>query len=97
PALPAVGCEIEPCPGADTWDFRLSYSRDGAFISLVMSIAGAAAFRLWSSDGTVLQSSDSQPRAMSTWSGTGFYFADGKGIEVVRAGITSLFLPGVAW
>src|SRR6266550_682478 len=42
PALPAVGCEIEPCPGADTWDFRLSYSRDGAFISLVMSIAGAA-------------------------------------------------------
>jgi hypothetical protein len=97
PALPAVGCEYEPCPGADTWDFRLSYSPDGAFISLVMSIAGASAFRLWSSDGKVLQSSDSQPRGMSTWSGAGFYFPDAKGIEVIRAASTSLFLSGVSW
>jgi len=97
PALPVTGCEYEPCPGADTWDFRLSYSPDGAYISLVMSIAGANAFRLWSSEGTVLQSSDSQSYSMSTWSGTGFYFPDAKGIEVLRDGVTSLFLPNVAW
>ncbi len=97
PALPTVGCEYDPCSGADTWDFRLAYSPNGAFISLVMSIAGANAFRLWSSDGALLMSSDSASRPMSTWSGTGFYFPDGKGIEVLRDGVTSGFLPAVAW
>jgi hypothetical protein len=95
PALPVVGCESQFC--GDTWDFRLSYSPDGAYISLVESIANVNAFRLWSSDGKLLVSSDSASRSMSVWSDHSFYFLGGKGVDMWREGITTSFLPGVNW
>jgi hypothetical protein len=97
PAVPAVGCQNQPCPGADTWDFKLSYSPDGAYISLVLNLPGVTSFRLWSSDGKLALSSDSQSRSMSTWSGNALYFPDGNGIEMLRNGTTSSFLPGLSW
>lgn len=98
PAVPAVGCEtIANCFGADTWDFKLSYSPDGAFISLVTSVANVSVFRLWSSIGKLLKTSDSQSPFMSAWSGHSLYFRDAKGVEVWRDGVVSSFLPGVAW
>ena len=95
PALPVVGCESQFC--GDTWDFRLSYSPDGASISLVESIANVNSFRLWSSDGKLLISSDSGARSMSAWSGHSFYFPGAKGVDMWREGITTSFLPGVNW
>jgi dipeptidyl aminopeptidase/acylaminoacyl peptidase len=95
PAIPVTGCESQFC--GDNWDLRLSYSPDGAFISLVEEIAGVHAFRLWSSDGTLLISSDSAARSMSTWSGHNFYFPGAKGVEMWRDGVTTSFLPGVTW
>jgi Tol biopolymer transport system component len=97
PAVPVVGCETEPCPGADSWDFRLFYSPDGAYVSMVLSLANVNAFRRWSADGKLLVSSNSQSRSMSTWSGSGFYFRDAQGVEVEANGATASFLPGVAW
>jgi hypothetical protein len=100
-SLPGGGCgdcqTISNC-GISNWlDFRLLYSPDGNLISLVTTGFGNSAFRLWSSDGSLLGSSDAQGLTMSAWSGTGLYFRDAKGVEVWRAGTISLFLPGVAW
>ena len=95
PALPVVGCESQFC--GDTWDFGLSYSPDGASISLVESIANVNSFRLWSSDGKLLISSDSEARSMSAWSGHSFYFPGPKGVDMWREGITTSFLPAVSW
>jgi hypothetical protein len=95
PNTPVVGCESQFC--GEDWDFRLSYSPDGAFISLVESIAGVSAFRLWSSDGKLLISSDSAARSMSTWSSHTFYFPGAKGVDMWRDGVTTSFLPGVTW
>lgn len=96
PALPVTGCESQFCSGIN-WDIRLSYSPDGAYISLVEAIAGVSTFRLWSSDGKLLVSSDSGARSMSTWSGHTFYFPGANGVDTWRDGITSSFLPGVIW
>jgi len=95
PTVPVTGCESQFC-GQD-WDLRLSYSPDGAFISLVESIAGVSAFRLWSSDGTVIISSNSGANAMSTWSGDAFYFPGADGVDLWRDGTRSSFLAGVTW
>ena len=97
PAIPAIGCESQFCPIADTLDIRVSYSPDGGSISLVASVLKVNVFRLWSSDGKVLSSSDSQARSMSTWSGNSLYFRDAGGVEMWRDGTTSPFLPGVVW
>lgn len=97
PAMPAVGCETQFCSLTDAWDFRLSYSPDGSSISLVDSVLSVNVFRLWTSGGKVLNSSDSQSRFMSVWSGSSLYFRDAKGVEVWRDGVTSSFLPGLAW
>lgn len=98
PAGGPVGCEtVANCPGADAWEFLVSYSPDGTLISLVNSIANISVFRLWTSDGKVLKTSDSQSPFMSAWSGRSLYFRDAKGVEVWRDGTVSSFLPGVAW
>jgi hypothetical protein len=74
----------------------LSYSPDGAFISVVQS--GISSFlRVWTADGRVLSSSDAQGTSMSIWSGGSLYFHDSKGVEVWRDGVVSTFLPGIAW
>jgi hypothetical protein len=93
PAIPAVGCEYDPCPD---WDLRLLYSPDGTRISLVYYIAKSV-FRIWTSDGKLLKADDSQLTSMSVWSGNGMYFASAKGVQVWRAGVTSNFLPAVGW
>ena len=90
----SVGCESQSC--ADAWDSRLSYSPDGASISLLRNISSFV-FRIWTSDGKLVKSFDSQQATMSAWSGKSLYFRDDKGVEVWRDGAVSLFLPGVAW
>jgi hypothetical protein len=92
------GCEsIEGCAIANSLDFRLSYSPDGALISLVLSGFGKSVFRIWSSDGTLVMSSDSEGATMSVWSGGGLYFRGAGGVKVWRGGSVSTFLPGVVW
>jgi hypothetical protein len=92
------GCEsIAGCGIANSIDYRLSYSPDGAFISMVFNGFGKSVFRIWSSDGKPLESGDSQEFTMSAWSGSGLYFRDAQGVAVWRAGNTSIFLPGVVW
>jgi Tol biopolymer transport system component len=96
--VPAVGCEqIANCYGADTWDSSISRSPDGAYISLVTSIANVSVFRIWKADGTLIKSSDSNSPFMTVWSGSSLYFRDARGVEVWRDGVVSTFLPGVAW
>jgi hypothetical protein len=96
PAVPGVGCEsVAGCP-TDTWDVQLQYSRDGGYVSFVNSIIKPA-FRLWSSDGKLLRSSDLKSEAMPVWSGRTLYFRDAKGVEMWRDGVVTLFLPGVQW
>lgn len=101
PAPGVGGCEVAPCPGpfqnpADNADFRVSYSPDGAFISVVQN--GIKSF-FWvgSAAGRVLKSSGSEVISMSAWSDGSLYFRDSTGVEVWRDGVTSKFLPGVAW
>jgi hypothetical protein len=100
PAVPAKGCGSQTC--ADRFDYRLSFSPDGAFISLVENWGGPG-FRLWSSDGTLIKSIDAtslagaDPPTMSAWSGKNLYFRDANGVEVWRDGVISSFLPGVKW
>jgi hypothetical protein len=99
PAGGVGGCEtIEGCAvAANSTDFRLAYSPDGATISLVSSGFGKSVFRLLSSDGKSLRSSDELGATMSTWSGDGLYYRDAAGVHVWRAGVVSTFLPGVTW
>lgn len=92
------GCEsIEGCAIANSIDFRLSYSPDGGFISLVLSGFAPAVFRIWTSDGRLLASRDAQGTTMSVWSGTGLYFRDVNGVNVWREGSVTAFLPAVVW
>ena len=89
------GCETQGC--ADRSDFRLSYSPDGRFISLVQSFGGPN-FRLWKSDGALLKSNNpGLAYRMSAWSGNSLYFVDANGVAVWRDGVVSSFLPGVFW
>jgi hypothetical protein len=93
------GCESQGC--ADDWEFRLRYSPNGAFISLIQWPPGE--FRIWTSGGNVLAGSDytstdpNSHRTMSAWSGNTFYFRDEKGVEMWRSGTESLLLAGVSW
>lgn len=92
------GCEdIAGCSLPNWLDFQLSYSPDGTLISLVVDTFSGTVFRIWTSSGTLLKSSDGQGATMSTWSGQSLYFRDAHGVEVWRDGVVSSFLPGVAW
>jgi hypothetical protein len=95
--MPAIlgGCETRSC--GDRSDFRLSYSQDGHFISLVQSFGGPN-FRLWSSDGKLLKSNEpGSSYGMSAWSGNGLYVVGANGVAVWRNAVASSFLPGVSW
>jgi hypothetical protein len=90
----ATGCESQSC--ADTWDVRLLYSPNGAYISFVQMLP-VAAFRIWTSAGKVLKSVDGGSATMSVWSGDTLYWRDSKGVETWRDGNEHLLLPGVSW
>ena len=101
PPLGVGGCETLPCPPAfqnpaDKWDFRLSYSPDGAHISVVQN-GISSFFRVWTSDGKLLSQSDVEGTTMSVWSGSSLYFRDATGVEVWHDGVISTFLGGVEW
>ncbi len=81
---------------ADTWDRKLLFSPNGAYVSLVQNIVQPI-FRVWSSDGKVIKSLDGDPATMSVWSGTGLYWRTDKGVVRWLEGSESLVLPGVAW
>jgi hypothetical protein len=94
PGPPSVfGCESQSC--ADTWDFRLSYSPDGASISLGLSVPGV--FGIWRADGTQELINVRASQTMTAWSGSSLYFRDAVGVERWRAGTQSLVLSGVVW
>jgi WD40 repeat protein len=101
PAIAVGGCEVAPCPGpfqnpGDTWDFRLAYSPDGNYISVVQS--GITSYlRIFTADGKQVAATDSQGTTMSVWSGNNFYFRDSVGVEVWRNGAVSTLLRGVSW
>ena len=98
PSSGVGGCEdIAGCAIANSVDFRLFYSPNGTYISLVSSGFGKSVFRIWSADGRLLKSSDSLGPTMSVWTGAGLYFRDAGGVTVWRAGAVSTFLPGVSW
>jgi hypothetical protein len=85
------------CSLSNWLDFQLTYSPDGNLISLVVDTFSGTFFRIWTSSGTLLKSSDGQGATMSTWSGQSLYFRDAKGVEVWHDGVVSSFLPSVAW
>jgi hypothetical protein len=89
-----TGCESQSC--ADTWDVKLLYSPNGAYISFVQMLP-VAAFRLWTSAGRVLKSVDGGSATMSVWSGDTLYWRDTKGVEIWRNGNEQLLLAGVSW
>jgi hypothetical protein len=93
PGLPSgFGCESQAC--ADGWDFHLSYSPDGRFITWAQSVTDV--FRMWTAAG--IDVTPSTPFVnMSVWSGANFYFEDSKEVKVWRNGVVSTFLPGVVW
>lgn len=93
PAIPEIGCEQRSC--GDSWDFRLLYSPNGAYISLV-ELPGAG-LRIWTSSGSVVKSIDGNSPTMSVWSGNTLYWRDDKGVEMWRGGSQSLLLAGVSW
>jgi hypothetical protein len=89
------GCETQAC--ADGSDFRLAYSQDGHFISLVQPWGGPN-FQLWNSDGKLLKSNvPGTGYRMSTWSANGLYAVGPDGVAVWRNAAVSSFLPGVSW
>jgi hypothetical protein len=93
PGLPSVfGCESQAC--GDSWAFNLSYSPDGRFITWAQNITDV--FRMWTASGVdVTPTTPFVQKAV--WSGPNFYFQDTKGIDVLRDGVVSTFLPGVTW
>lgn len=94
-AAGGYGCESQAC--ADSWDGRLAFSPDDAYVSMLVLSGPVTGFRLWTSDGKLLTSPTSQGPTMSVWSGRSFYFRDSGGVEVWRDGATSPFLSGVLW
>jgi hypothetical protein len=86
------GCESQGC--ADGWDFHLSYSPDGRFITWAQSVTDV--FRMWTAAGVDVTPSTPFVN-MSVWSGTNFYFNDFKDVKVWRNGVVSTFIPGVLW
>jgi hypothetical protein len=93
------GCEsIGGCAIVNSLDNRLLYSPDGKLISLVASGFSGSSFRIWSSDGTLVKSSDAPATTMSAWAGSAdLYFRDAAGAELWRNGAVQMFLPGVMW
>jgi len=101
PRIAVGGCEVAPCPGpfqnpGDTWDFRLAYSPDGKYISMVQN--GITSYlRIFTTDGKQVAATDSSGTTMSVWSGNSLYFRDSVGVEVWRNGAVSTVLRGVSW
>ncbi len=88
------GCPYTNC--GEQFDTRLLFSPNGHYISLVQNLGGPS-LRVWSSDGKVVASLDTEAAGMSVWSGSGLFFRDGSGVEVWRGGTQSLLLPSLAW
>ncbi|HXC76961.1 MAG TPA: hypothetical protein VNU19_07910 [Candidatus Acidoferrum sp.] len=89
---PGFGCESQGC--VDGWDFHLSYSPDGRFITWAQSVTDV--FRMWTAAGVDVTPSTPFVN-MSVWSGASLYFDDSKDVKVWRNGVVSTFLPGVVW
>jgi hypothetical protein len=98
--LPIAGCESRSC--SDDVDFRLMYSPNGSYISLVQPF-GEANLRMWTSEGQTIMSGSSAMTdlgtkpTMSVWSGKNFYWRSADGVQLSRDGAASPGLPGVRW
>jgi hypothetical protein len=88
--------------GWDVYDYRVAFSPDGNYLSLVENFVGAADFQVRRMDGTLVTQIKSTGSwaadpTMSVWSGSTLYFRDSKGVEAWKDGTVTPFLPGVAW
>jgi hypothetical protein len=88
--------------GWDVYDYRVAFSPDGSYVSLVENFVGAADFQVRRIDGTLVTQIKSTGSwavdpTMSVWSGSTLYFRDAKGVEAWKDGTVTPFLPGVAW
>jgi hypothetical protein len=90
------GCETRSC--GDGSSFKLSFSPDGKYISMMQDWGGPN-FLLWTTDGKPVATKQPANSSyhMSVWSGNGLYFVDASGVVVWRDGQQSAFLPGVSW
>jgi hypothetical protein len=92
---------IECGPG-DVDDYRVAFSPDGKYLSLVENFCGGVDFQVRRIDGSLVSEINGTvglPLAptMGVWSGSTLYFRDAKGVEAWRDGTVTPFLPGVAW
>jgi hypothetical protein len=88
--------------GWDVYDYRVAFSPDGSYLSLVENFVGAADFQIRRMDGTLVTQIKSAGNwaadpTMSVWSGSTLYFRDSQGVEAWKDGTVTPFLPGVAW
>jgi hypothetical protein len=95
PTSSGYGCESQIC--ADSWDSRLAFSPDDAYVSMLVLSGPVTGFKLWTSAGKLLATPAGLAPTMSVWSGRDFYFSDTRGVEVWRDGTTSRFLSGIQW
>jgi hypothetical protein len=72
-----------------------TYSTDGSYISWVGF--GSFPTHIWTSDGKPAMASDPSSVRLALWSSDVLYMDGARGIEKWRAGVVSLFLPGVHW
>jgi len=97
-SMPAFngGCESRSC--GDGSDFKLSFSPDGKYISMMQSWGGPN-FLLWTTDGKPVTTNQpaNESYNMSVWSGSGLYFVNASGVVVWRDGQLSTLLPRVSW
>jgi hypothetical protein len=89
------GCLPRLC--TDKGEFKLLFSPNGAFLSLVQSTVEPTVFRLWTSDGKLIKSLDGSSATMAVWSGNALYWRTDNGVVRWLDGKESVVLPGVAW
>jgi len=94
-------CHCDGETGANTLDFRVGFSPDTRYVSLVENVAIASNdLQIRHLDGTLAV--EMKPVApdsisMAVWSGGSLYYRDAKGVEAWTDGTIRPFLPGVAW
>src|SRR5438270_1093168 len=93
PIQGGFGCENRSsCSG---FAFRVLYSPDGAYISLVQT--PGTGLHVWTSGGKLVTITTTTYATKPVWSGQTLYWRDNEGVEMWRNGVESVVLPGVSW
>jgi hypothetical protein len=92
PIQGGFGCESRS--SCSSWAFKVLYSPNGGYISVVQ-VPGTG-LHVWTSSGKLVLSATAAS-TLPVWSGETLYWRDDKGVEMWRNGAQSLVLPGVGW